>query len=72
MYLEDFIGNEDATYDDLALELLDLENDAFKDLLSLIILHSDLEEIESYIEIAEMGIHQYDNTENFRLEAGRL
>ena len=71
MYLEDFNNNEDATYDELAIELLNLDNDAFGDLFSSLALHSDLGELEKYIELAERAIQEYTHTSKFRREAGR-
>ncbi len=72
MYLKDFYES-DASYDDLALELMDMEKegDVFKEVFSLICLHSDLGELEYFTEVSEMAIHQYDNTTQWRREAGR-
>ena len=71
MHLNDFIEDEDATYDELALDLLNLPQEGFSEVFSLTCLHSNLEELERYIEFAQMAIHQYDNTEKWRVEAGR-
>ena len=71
MYLDDFNNNEDASYDELALELLKLETEGFEEVFAMITLHSNLGELEKYIEYAEMAMHQYDNTGNWRGEAGR-
>jgi len=71
VYLKDFIEDDQASYAELALELMDLDNHAIEDLFATICLHSDLTELEDYGATVEMAIHQYDNTANYRRDAGR-
>ena len=71
MYLEKFIEDETSSYQELALELMALDTDGIAEVFALICLHSDLGELEGYSGTVEMAIHQYDNTTNYRRNAGR-
>jgi len=70
VYLEDFTNNEDATYEELAIEIM-ADEELLGELMIQIFLHSDLQELEEYGASVEMTLHQYDNLHNWRAKAGR-
>lgn len=57
-----------SSYDDLALDLLNLENDSIDGLILLILMHSDLERLEGVDLMVQNVISNYSNLKHMRDE----
>lgn len=71
-YIENFKYNEDATYNDLALELLDLPENGVDEIITQLLMHSGLGRLEYYDMLIQNVIKNYDNLKEWRDEAGEI
>ena len=71
-YLKDFMEDDNATLDALAVEMFHLGEGDFKDLMHMLAMRSGLEKLEYLEEISKSTIANYQNLGEWRDEVGEV
>ena len=72
MKLLDQFNKSEASYDDLALALLDMDENGVDEVLNLLFMHSGLGRLTFYEMLIQNVIRDYDHLEDWRDEAGEI